>query len=264
MFSKKLIIFLYSVLFVVIILISVLFAFSINKIDTEFTFIDSDGKKAEAINEKLASYFGKNLLFLKTDEIADNICEDPYIDCISVEKSFPNTVKVVAKERREVYIFSYGDEDFIADENGFVLRRFYGDTTEGLISLCFNNFDIEKPVIGTYIKSDFDNSLKNAFDISKSVGFSDRFYKMTVSKEFNSANLTECQIYFSTYTNVTIKIYKSDDLGVEKAKAAFDAYDFKTTDYEKSFYSIEALKLDGGLICVTWTRNGKWVRDELV
>ena len=119
-------------------------------------------------------------------------------------------------------------------------------------------------MIGTYIKSDFDNSLKNAFDISKSVGFSDRFYKMTVSKEFNSANLTECQIYFSTYTNVTIKIYKSDDLGVEKAKAAFDAYDFKTTDYEKSFYSIEALKLDGGLICVTWTRNGKWVRDELV
>ena len=256
MFSKKLIIFLYSVLFVVIILISVLFAFSINKIDTEFTFIDSDGKKAEAINEKLASYFGKNLLFLKTDEIADNICEDPYINCISVEKSFPNTVKVVVRERSEVYLFSYGDEDFIADEDGFVLRKFDGEKPRNLISLCLDGFNAEEPVIGTYISTEFDDSLKNAFETTKAVGLSDRIDKMTVCKVY-SGNLTEFRIDYLTYTNVVVRINKSDDAGVEKAKTAFYAYDSKTTDYEKSFYSIEALKLDDGTIRILWTRNGE-------
>ena len=256
MFSKKLIIFLYSVLFVVVLLIAAFFAFSINKIDTEYTFLNNDDVKAELINEKLSSFFGKNILFLDAKDITDCINEDPYFDCVLVKKSLPNTVKVVVRERSEVYLFTFGDEQYIADEDGFVLRKFDGEKPRNLISLCLDGFNAEEPVIGTYISTEFDDSLKNAFETTKAVGLFDRIDKMTVCKVY-SGTLTEFRIDYLTYTNVVVRINKSDDAGVEKAKTIFDAYDSKTTDYEKSFYSIEALKLDDGTIRILWTRNGE-------
>ena len=263
MFTKKMVIILYTVFFVGIVLISTVFAFSVSKIDTEITFISEDNGRSISVDDKLSSFLGKNLLFLDTENIKESLISDPYIDCISVEKSYPDTVKVVAKERRETYLINFDDETYIADENGFILRKYDGEKKREHITLVLSGLEVEKPVVGSNIKTDYDDSVKNAFEIAKSVDLTDKIDKMTVKKEFGG-NLTAFNVEFLTYTNVTIKITKSDDDGVNKALAAFDAYDFKTTDYEKSFYSIEAIKLDSGAIRVTWTRGGEIIRETQI
>ena len=254
MISKKMIISLYSVFFVVIVLISMVFAFSVNKIDTEFSFVGEEENKAEILNDKLSAFFGKNLVFLDTDDIVSAINEDPHYECVSAVKSFPDSVKVVVKERRDVYLINFGDEQFIADENGFVFKKYSGEKTRDLITLTFENFDIKQPVVGSYISSDFDGSVKNAFEIAKSVDLTDKTSEMRVVKNYKG-EMTSFVVEFSTYTNVVIKIKESDDDGVEKAKAAFKAYD-AAEDYKKSFYSIESYKEGNGEICIVWTRYG--------
>lgn len=258
MLSKRLIISLYSVLFVVIILISAVFAFTVNKIDTEFAFLQDAEKKTESLNDKLSSFFGKNLIFLDTKEVVFALSEDPTIECVSVEKSYPNALKVAIKERRAIYLISYEGNQYVADENGFVFKEYTGEKQRDLIRLSFKDIDMGKPVIGTYLSTNnenYDKSLKSAFEIAKSVDLTDKIDEMRIVKNYGDTSLTSFDVEFFTYTEVVIKIKKSDDDGINKAKAAFSAYD-AADDYKKSFYSIETYKEDNGQIQMVWTRFG--------
>jgi hypothetical protein len=44
------------------------------------------------------------------------------MEILSVEKSFPNVVKVNIKERREIYYFKYSDTYLVTTAEGFILR----------------------------------------------------------------------------------------------------------------------------------------------
>lgn len=256
MFSKRLIILIFSVLFVAVFVIASIFAFTVNKIDTEFSLTTDVDGNTSALNEKLSPYLGSNLIFLDVEKIVSEINEDPYFECTSVEKSFPDSLKVSVRERKEVYVLYCGDKKYITDEEGFVLREYSGEKTRDLIGLRLIGIGVDTPAVGKFLTTDSDSSVKNAFTIAKSVNLTDRINEMKIEKT-GAGTLTAYNVDFLTYTDVSIKVYKSDDDGVAKAEKAFSAYDSEHGDYFKSFYSIEAYKEDGGQIRVVWTRYGE-------
>jgi len=253
MFSKKLVIWIFSILFVVIVLISTVFAFTLNKIDTEYTLIGDDDSKSIEIDEKLNSFLGKNLLFLNKKDIQTKINENPYTECLSVEKNFPDTITVKVRERRDVYLIEFDSEYYKTDENAFVLSSYSGSVTRNLIEFIFEGVTTSKPIPGQVLSLvGYQDILSSALKVAKSINLTDCVKKIKLIKTFSEPLLSfDLELY--TYTGTTIIVKKFNDDGEKKAADAFAAYNSETSEYKKSFYYFEAYKTDGGEIKVIWT-----------
>lgn len=252
MISKKLTIWIFTVLFVVITFIAIIFAFSVGKIDTQYTLIGDIETKSSALDQKLNVYLGKNLLFLNEDEIKSVINENPYTECVSVVKNFPDTLKVYVRERREVYVINYNEKFYLTDETGFVLSEYSGAYSREYILLSFVDFEIEDPIVGQAVSSENSDILNSAFTVVQSVNLTDCVKEVKIIKTF-PAPLATYDLELCTYTGATIVIKKFNDDGIIKAKKAFDYYNDDTSEYKKSFYYYEAIKTDEGEILTFWT-----------
>lgn len=252
MINKKLLICIISVIFAAIVITAGFFAFTVNTIDLNATFITQDEDRDENINAKLGKFVGSNLLFLDVEDIKQTMSDDPFIECISVKKQFPNTVYVELKERKAVYALTADEKEYLIDEDGIVLKEGQvGSLSGGYITLSLEKISVKEAVCGQKIVTDRDFALYNAFEIKKNIDITDCIKVMTVEYK-----VLQDDVVFDTNTEVKIRIVKSTERGIEKAKKAFELYDNEHSDYVKSFNEIVAYELDGSIVS-GWTRHGE-------
>lgn len=251
--NKKLIISIISVVFAVVVICLAVSVFTVKQVDVKFTFSANNVETTE-INSSMDGFVGKNLLFLDTKDISNELEKNPYIEVLNVEKKFPNIVEVSVKERREIYSVTFSGKTYITDMNGLVLCEKNPEKTYGeheLINLELKNITVEELTVGKVIKTNADSFLSTAFEISKSVDLTDSVKTLKVEKRFSGTD--NLYLSFETYSGVNIVINKAEEKGQEKALMGFSVYDTETDDYVKSFNTIEVNMLVGGSIRATWT-----------
>ena len=125
---KKILIPIISAIFLITVISVSLSAFTVKEVNVSFsTYIKQDG--AGEIQEALNKYNGKNLLFIKTDKIVKEIEEDPYFKVYSVEKNYPNVLKISIEERKEVFGISYKNKGYFAPSDSVSLSFYPQDKT---------------------------------------------------------------------------------------------------------------------------------------
>ncbi len=204
---------------------------------------------------------GKNLIFFNTEELAGSLTDFHYAEIISVEKSFPNVVKVEVKERKEVYELVSGENVYVTTENGIVLKSFKLDeqiASRDRISLNLVDISVTDATLGKLITTDADELLTKSFEMAKSVQLSNCIQ----SVELEKASVFGGKVVFKTYTGVNIVIREILDDGVKKIETAFNKYE-NATDYEKTFKQIEVVKLkETGEITAQWTEENGSSQDK--
>ena len=252
MINKKLLIYIIGFVFAAIIITAGFFAFTINNVELNATFYTENADRDNKIRAKLDEYVGDNLLFIDTDQLVNALCEDPYIDCVAVEKRFPNAVYVEIRERRPVYTVVDGESVYLLDEDGIVLsENDLENVQEDYILLQLKDINILEKSLGKKLVTDRDEAVFNTFNIAKEIDITDCIKVITVEYK-----IVQDDVIFDTNTEVKIRIIKSTERGIEKAKRAFELYDNELSDYIKSYNEIIAYEQNGEVVS-GWTRHGE-------
>ena len=245
-----------AIAFVVVLIFSCAGILTVQKIDVDYKVlsysyanIKSSNHNSEYVQESLDKYVGNSIVFLDIEQMKRTISEYPLIQLISIEKQYPNRVKVVLQERREVYRINdqENDKTYILDDGGYVLS-IDGTTFQGrpLIDLSFENISITFAEAGKKIQIENDNNgqmLASIFDVAMQVGLTDCIKSLKLVDWTGE----QYDLYFKTNTGVEIQIVdiiNKDGVQLEqdtfafKVKNAFSIYDEKASDYQKRFGTI--------------------------
>lgn len=161
---KKPLIALTFTLLVVCALVCFLYAFKtvdveVNVTKTEISSTDIEGDVLNSLN----SLNGKCLLFLSEKEIVEVAKNNsPYVDVLSVEKSYPNKIVVNVKERVEKFFISSGDKSVMTDEN-FNVLRLANENVNGLdgnrnVEIILNPSDVKSGALSVGNKVEVNDS----------------------------------------------------------------------------------------------------------
>lgn len=246
-----------AIAFVVVLIFSCAGILTVQKIDVDYKLlsysnvgIETTSYMSEDIQKSLDKYVGNSIAFLNVEQMQKTISEYPLVELISIEKQYPNRVKVVLQERREVYKVCdlENNKTYILDEKGFVLAD-DGKAVQGtaLIDLTFEHISISSAVVGKKIQIEKDENgqmLASVFAVAVQIGFDDCI------KEFKLIDWTDGQydLYSKTNTGVEIQIvdiFNKDGvvLGQDsfeyKVENAFAIYE-KASDYQKRFGTIKS------------------------
>ncbi len=246
---KRLSAILIAITFCIVVLISLVELFSIKKVEAQFFVVSENVESAQSV---LDGYEGKNLLFLDEKDVENALSSNPYLQIYSVEKRYPNVLKLSVKERREVYRLTDNGKTYILDQDGYVLND-NGVSKQGgaLIDLSFITFrnnpnltskiNVKSGVLGLKIQTDNDYIVYKSLAIAKNIGLFDCI---------NAVVIEDCAgEYDVTFvTNTAVKIYVVDLAidGERKGQVAFDVYNTTATDYQKRFGNIEVCYLKDG------------------
>lgn len=250
--TKKLVLLLIAVVFVLVLLFSCIATFTVKKIEIDFAV--GDNTDTVSVQSKLDEFLGSNLLFLNVNAIEESLSDFYYMEVVSVKKSYPNVISVQIRERREVYEICDKDMIYVTTYDGFVLNSFEDvgvDLSRDKIRLNLNGVNVLDGSLGSVIKTDSDELISTLFDMAEKVCLTDCIKLIELEKATEKQNA-----YFYTYTGVKIIIREILDDGVKKVQTAFVKYDEGATDYEKTFRTIEAIKITStGEIQAQWTEN---------
>ena len=177
---------------------------------------------------------------------------------VSVDKQYPNVIKVELEQRKEVYEIVYNNTAYVTDETGFVLDSYpFVDSSiseRDKIRIHLNEADgvaILNGDIGKVISTNEDEFVKQVFKMAMSVNLSNCIDSIKLEKA-----VERDVVCFNTYTGVKILIREVFDDGENKVKEAFDVYDEGPTDYQKTYGVIEAIKLvETGKIQAQWSEE---------
>lgn len=252
--NKKILTIVISAVFALITVLVGFLIFTLEKVNLTCEFANKNYDFAKEINDCTSNYVGSNLIFLNTEKVKEEIEKNPYLYVESIEKSFPNQLKVVVKDRKDVYLLDYQGKKYFLSENGLVLSEVNRDYQEReLISLKFEGeISVKNVTVGKVLEVSDKSRLDLAFSLAKSVGLTDCVKAMTI-KTFGTTDIDQTgydtDIVFDTYTDVKITIAKAEKLGEEKMDKAFKAYQ-NSADYIKSsntiyaFYNLQDNKVE--------------------
>lgn len=250
--SKNIIVMTIAIAFILITIIACLAMFSIKKAEVNFA-VDKD-TDSEQIQVVVDEFLGKNLIFFNTNDVALALKDFNYLEVISVEKQFPNVLKISVKERREVYYLEHEGQTYLTNEDGFVLDVLDDassiDKTK-MIKLDLVNVNVTDLTLGKTMTTDCPVLMQTVFDMAKSANLTDCIKSMSVE---NMGANEPSDVHIYTHTGVKISILKVEERGEEKIDAALTAYDQYISDYEKGFDSLLVVDV-GGNIKVTWSGN---------
>ena len=106
--------------FLIALIFSFVLLFTVREVEVSYSAYGvADEKAATAI---LQTFKGKNSLFLSDGEVVSSIKDFPRLKVVSVEKKYPNVLKVNVEERKEVFRLYDGENTLCMDETGFVLQ----------------------------------------------------------------------------------------------------------------------------------------------
>lgn len=247
--TKRILIGIIGAVFVLITIFAVFSIFTVRNVQIVFTTFEGDyyaevDLKTQALN-------GKNLVFVKEDEIKKEIEKNPYL-VAEVEKSIPGTVIVSITERREVYILENEGKTLVLSDEGYVLGE--KDLSAGVdpreyIEISIDGINVITCAFGEKIRTDDDRSFYLALSLSNEAKLTDCIDTMAVKK-----NAAQVDLSFKTYTSVEIDVPKFNEYGSEKVAAAFEAYTSLENDYIKTFNKINVSLVDNEVV-VVWEKN---------
>ncbi len=246
--------------FAIISLVVVFSIFNVKGVDATYTLYDVTEEKVDILETKLDKYVGKNLLFVNTDDIVEEIEEDAYMQVVSIEKEYPNRINVTVKERREVFVMDYNEQKYVLAENGFVLSEFTKTEYDSrdYIEINLEGVNITELTIGSDVKTDSDEIFYTSLSLAKEVNLTDCIDSFTVkayTDEVGDEFVRLATVEFNTYTKVKIVIPRIDIRGAEKVCKAFEVYDSQERDYIKSSNEIHVTILqETDEIDAQWSR----------
>ena len=124
--------------------------FTVTRVDTEFVVCSETGREeAEELKEKLDRFVGRSTTFFKQSSVEKVVEEYPCFRVESFRKKFPETLKIVLVERKELFAFRYGDAYAVLDEEGVYLHGGENVNRTGGENILLNNFDFTVSADGT-------------------------------------------------------------------------------------------------------------------
>lgn len=251
--AKKFIIILATVLFVLVTMFCFVLLTTVKRVEVHFAV--GDNTDTLAVQSVVDKNVGKNLLTIDEEEIKTSLSGFSYVEVVSVEKKFPNVVKVMVKERREIYGVEFDDKVHVLGEDGHLLKTVSKNNfefTRDVIKLDLGAVKIIEANVGQVLKTDSDELLTSVLDMTKSANLNNSIKEISVIKYAAAGELSDVE--FVTYTGVKICVYKAEEMGVEKMSAAFNVYDTQVSDYEKATFTLYAsYNFEKQRIEVTWS-----------
>ena len=249
--TKRLAVILIAIAFSFVVLFSCVGLFSLKKVQVSFSV--GENTDTSSVQAELEKFLGKNLLFLDTLDVVESIKGFHYMEVVSIKKDYPNVLMVNIKERREVYEILYGETVYVTTETGFVLNSFSNSEDQAYsrdkITLTFDGVTITDGALGKVLTTDGDDLVGMVFQMASSVNLTDCIKSITLKKATEVATAE-----FYTYTGVKIIVREILDDGVKKIETAFSKYDEGASDYEKTFKTIEVVKItETGEIQAQWS-----------
>ena len=249
---KKIFYILIVSLYVVVLLLSLSFLFSVKEVKRNYSMI-AGSQRYTQVEEKLDSYQNKNLLFINTSKIKNNLENDPYIVVKSIKKDYPNVLIVDIEERREMFVIETETEKFILDDKYFVLKKLdkQAETENIKLILNYKQFDSTQLFVGEELKAINDeiivcvNEMLSIFSDWKNL-----LKCIEVEQVFGEA--TNFRVNFHTNQGVVIEVWKALDEGVKKAQEAYNRY-CSLTDFEKTKGRLLSYKDNNNVIKVVYT-----------
>ena len=218
--------------FIAIAVFSVFSVFVIKDVTPTFTVSENCSSQTEDIKNKLNSYKGQSLLFLDLNEVKASISENPYLEVVLLEKSYPN-------------------DYFVIDGTGFVLAKNFS-FTETLPTLVVT---LEStPKVNEYLSvSQTELELYSvALTTVYNESYTNNVEEIRIVKELEKNDLV-----LSTSTGVIIEIWQANQRGSDKLTLGFNTYDEMLTDRDKYTHRVCVFEKDGGTLSVTHTAHGE-------
>lgn len=215
------------IVFLCVVLLGVNTAFSVTKIESEFSLFSDDAKKdARELQDVLENnYKGKLLFFVNTEKVAAHFDGYAYLTVTEVKKAYPNRILLTVTEKKEQYAFETESESgivyYVTDSEGNLLRS--GETNvnnaDGGANFVISGLkkDAEK---GFSADKNYDTVMKVCKILDERAGGIRTCLKsLKIETNPDSAKIT---VY--TAEGVTVEIYNPANLLEKKANAAFDTY----------------------------------------
>lgn len=206
--------------------------------------------------EVLAKYKGKNLLFLNTDQVKDEIVRQTGFKVESVIKNYPYTLTVNLYSNEERFAIEYNDSIYVLDEEYVVMK-----TRDSLINPADNLSDVllkfettvqpviekKKPLV--YSDDEVFTALKNAVAVFDSPR--DVLSSVTVIETAEKGNY---RIEMQMRSGVKLLVYKATEKTSEKVTEGILKYS-ELSDGDLIGGVIECLMLDSGKVTAVYTRQ---------
>ena len=256
--SRKLSVILIAIAFLIVVVFSCVFTFSVQEVRVNFAAtadFDSD-----SVMESLEKFNGRNLIFFNLDEIKTELASNPKCEVVSADKSYPNVLNVSIKERVARFKITYQEKTYSLSEDGYVLEEI-SDPTDKLLHITLNGVNVTGVKLGEKIATENDELFSSILSTAKAISFTDNATEITLNAIPYSFN--EAVVFMRS--GVQIKIWVDTDEVftkdlIEKAFAAYNgellnADGKRMSDYEKFTSSIIVTKSDDGKIQVTWSEE---------
>ncbi len=253
--NKRLVIILLSLIFVAVVALSFTALYSVKDVECSYSVYDSsDVGKAQ---ELLQSFKGKNLLFLKEDAVEKAILDNTSLKVESVEKVYPNKIKVKLTSRQERFaILSSSGSYYILDEDFTVvaIRNNISNTADELDNILVD-FQVEdKPNLELKQTLDIDNDLRYNALYRCVKPFSsprDEILSITLYETEEKGNF---RVFIKLREGVTIVVYKALTNTDNKILAGLSKYS-ALDDKDKLQGQIVCYEETSGLIKAVYTNE---------
>lgn len=250
---KKHLIIMVAVAFAIAVVAACVTLFSVKKVSAEFSVYGDS--QAEAIQAELDNLKGKNMVFLKKSEVYA-LCEKyPYYEIISVEKSYPNVLKVSISKRVEAFSVTCDGKTYVLDNEGRVLSdNGQAEFPQNIVPVSLGELKVSSADLGAKITTTDDNLFYSVLNTCKALSVTDLVKEIDLQLDFDGENYNG-KLVFHTYTGVEIKIFNIEDDGENKIRDAFIKYE-TLSDYEKSSYKLIVIKnKTTGKIDAVWSKD---------
>lgn len=239
-----------TILYAVLVFVSVTRVYDV--VVNYSTYSDDEYSVTEEI---LSEYKGKNLLFLNTDEIAEELTKKTGLKVRSVTKKYPYTLAVDLFSSEERFAIKSGDVYYVLDLDYVVLktRENVINPADGLsdVLIIFQTelqpeITLKQPLV--YDNEELFTALKTAIGCFESPR--DNLLSVTVIEMPEKGNY---RLELLLRSGVTVRIQKAVDRTYEKVSAGISKY-YELADGDLLVGTITCLERDDGQVVATYTR----------
>ena len=252
---KRLLVFVTSMIFVSALIICFFAMFKTAEIIVNVKTVNGSNEQVtEKVEESLSDAYGKNLLFISTEDIKNQVNSlSSYAKVIEVVKHYPNKLEIVVEERLEKFSVEYNGEYYAIDGELHVLSKKnvnennVDNNPNVLLKFDVADIDANTLQIGStlkiydektlnYLLTNADKLYLNRGDISS--------IEITVKKE---------KVYFRRLTlkmreAIVINIDKADIKTTEKIEKALEFYSLSPNKGEALEYFVNILAETGEIV----------------
>ena len=217
------------VLFTMLLLIAILITLCLKLSYFDVKYVNVLDNKTIAANEIIKEsgiQKGKNIFYMNSTNIRNNILNNPYILSVNINKKLPDTVNIYVNERKAVFYVEKDNKFVIIDKDGTVLEIRNNIDNMSLIKLI--GVDTSKISVGRVIPLNDDRKLKIISEITDII-FNNDVCKNIKTLDIN--NSMQLQAYYNdmciklgTYDNLQQKLNRAINIIIDKNLYASKGY----------------------------------------